>query len=384
MSGFHEYNDVSIVTAIIPQHRAQAILKKIYDNYGYAALQFDARGTLAHDRWYQAFIPMVNPENEYLQFIVANDHVDGFMSYLVKVAQLHLPGSGGAYSTPCLSYASDSEKFANRPDVIPKETVEKPINFKKNLSVVFALIQSGRTEPAIRAAMQAGSHGPIVYYAEGRGTRDRMGWLRITKKPYEEVIMTIVDKVDKDPVIDAMVSAGNINVPGGGILYDLPIQKGIVNFPTSVGKRSALASTHQMVAALDELMGSSDWRDRRALIRDDKQSDAEKGSRNVEDMCLLRVLVSRKYVHTIMDAAIEFGAPGTNVTYVKKLASHSDVDESGFTMHEEMGFIRMVLPQSLSMKIRDDLKAYCMEHDINNVLLCELAVNKVIRYKGEH
>jgi nitrogen regulatory protein PII len=346
-------------------------------------LQFDARGTLAHDRWYQAFIPMVNPENEYLQFIVSGDNVDDFMSYLVRVAQLHLPGAGGAYSVPCLSYASDSEKFVNRSDVVSKDIVEQPINFKKNLSVVFALIQSGRTEPAIRAAMQAGSHGPIVYYAEGRGTRDRMGWLKITKKPYEEVIMTIVDKVDKDSVIDAIVNAGNINVPGGGILYDLPISKGIVNFPTSVGKRSELATTHQMVAALDELMGSSDWRDRRALARDDKQLGGESSSTNGGNTYLLRVLVPRKYVHTIMDAAIEFGAPGTNVTYVKKLASHADVDESGFTMHEEMGFIRMVLSQSLSVKIRDNLKYYCTENNINNVLICELAVNKVIRYRSE-
>ncbi|MBL1293834.1 MAG: hypothetical protein COB61_008180 [Thiotrichales bacterium] len=383
MTSFHEYNNVSVVTVIVPQHRAQAILKKIYDNYGYTALQFDARGTLAHDRWYQAFIPMVNPENEYLQFIVASDNVDDFMGYLVRVAQLHLPGAGGAYSTPCLSYASDNEKFINRSDVVSKDIVEQPINFKKNLSVVFALIQSGRTESAIRAAMQAGSHGPIVYYAEGRGTRDRMGWLKITKKPYEEVIMTIVDKVDKDSVIDAIVNAGNINVPGGGILYDLPISKGIVNFPTSMGKRSALATTHQMVAALDELMGSSDWRDRRALARDDKQLGGESSSTNGGNACLLRILVSRKYVHTIMDVAIEFGAPGTNVTYVKKLASHADADGSGFIMHEEMGFIRMVLPQSLSVKIRDNLKYYCTEHNINNVLICELAVNKVIRYRSE-
>ena len=213
MTAFKHYQSYSIVTAIIPQHRANAILSEVFKHFDYGALQFDARGTLVRDYWYQVFLPVMNPENEFLQFIIADDAVDDFMQYLIKLADLGIPGTGAVFSIPCLSLYCNSDLFIHTLEAPNKPTTTtSSIKIKDNLSAVFALVQSGRTESAIRSSIQAGSHGPIVYHAEGRGTRDRVSWLKITKKPYEEVILVLVDNIDKEAVIDAIVNAGRINM----------------------------------------------------------------------------------------------------------------------------------------------------------------------------
>lgn len=384
MSELTRFDNVCIVSAIIPQHHAQYVLAEISKTHGLGAIQFDARGTLQHDRWYQRFLPMINPENEYLQFILPQSNVDGFVDFLIRTARLNLPGAGAVFTIPCTNYATSAPEYFCESRATLCDVEPENFNLKKEQSALFALIQSGRTEAAIRSSMQAGSHGPIVYFAEGRGTRDQIGWLKITKKPYEEVIMALVDRVDKEAVAKAIVDAGRINMPGGGVLYDQPVDKCLVNLPTSMGGRNALASEHQVVAAIDELMGNTNWRDRSAMASAENVPGGKNQKGNQDQAVrLLTLLVPRKHAYTIMDAAISFGAGGANVTYVKHLGGEMDRDEkTGFAFHHEMGLIRIVLDESKIAQIRQEVLAYCAEEDIGNLTVFEQKINTVIRYRS--
>jgi nitrogen regulatory protein PII len=382
---FAPLENISIVTAVIPQQSAARVLALIFKTYGYSSFQFDARGTVAKDRWYQAFVPMVNPEKEYLQFIVEDHNVDNFIAYVAEIAQLHIPDSGAIFSNRCENFTSNSERFHSVSiaslDVAPVPAIHAKISAKENLSAIFAVVQSGRIENAIRAAMQVGSHGPIVYYAEGRGTRDKIAWLKITKKPYEEVMMVLADAVDKDAIVQAVVSAGRVNVRGGGILYEYPLEKAIVNLPTLMGKRNELASARQMVAAIDELMGNTDWRNTTAMSKvvDNAVMGSSVSGQSVDDLSILGLIVPRKHTDNIMDAAIDLGAPGANVNYVKHLAGDQDVDASGFAIHHEMAFVRIVMPRHQIHIMTEQLQVFCVENNMANVAMFQHKLTRIIR-----
>ena len=387
MAGFNTFEGVSIVTTFVLQHNAASVPQKIYEKFGYITLQFDARGNLSLEHWYQKFLPMINPEYEYLQLIVPHSNVDNVMAYLIEIGKLQMPGAGAVFSVPCLNYSGNSEIFSciENPEFAAPVTL--PDGMKEDLSVSYALMQSNRTDAAIRAAMQAGSHGPIIYYAEGRGTRDRIPWLKITKKPYEEVMMTLLDPVDKDFVNDAIIDAGRINTPGGGVLYDLPGGRGLVNLTASLGKSNSSATRHHIVAAIDELKGSADWRDQSAMagmagMGKKKTGSNYSGSGN-GSMRLLNVLAPRKHVYSLVDAAIGAGSLGANISYAKTLGPTMPEDDSGFVFHQEFGFIRMILPQDQAAQIEGEMKAFCEEQKIDQVAFYQREVGAMVRYQSK-
>lgn len=384
MKALSQFENIYLVTAIIPQHHAQYCLQQISANFGLSALQFDARGTLAHNRWYQRFLPMMNPENEYLHYLLPQENVDAFLDFVIKTARLYLPGAGAIFAMPCVNYESNSPRYFCTPQPALTNSEASPYSLKTGQQALFALVQSGRTENAIRAAMQAGSHGPMVYFSEGRGTRDQYGWLKITKKPYEEVIMTLVDQVDCAAVSEAIVNAGRINMPGGGILYQQPVDKCLVNLPTATSKTNALASDHQMVAAIDQLMGNTNWRDRSAMAAaENKRSALGQKTKQSQTLCLLTILVSREHAYPIMATAIAFGAGGANVTFVKQLGGELDRDEkTGFAFHEEMGLIKIVLNEKQASHIRAAIKDYGAEKTIDSLTIFEQEISSIKRYRS--
>ena len=375
-----ERKDVSIVTAILPQTRAQRILDKIFEQFGLDCLLFDARGTLKHDHWYEAFIPVINPEYEYMQFIVRDCYVNQFLNYLTTQAKLKTSGSGAVFVTPCSDFSTTSERFSTE---ITQKKINESTNLQSNnLSAIFALVQSGRTDAAIRAAMQAGSHGPIVYYAEGRGIRDKIAWLKITKKPYEEVILVIVNDVDKEGIVNAIVNAGRINSPGGGILLDLPLSYGFSSLSTSISNSKTLASSHQIVAAIDQLMGNSDWRDTSLLTdKANKKLTHNKKDQEGESDTLLNLICPRKSVDFFVDKAIEYGASGANITYAKHFAGKSDIDPSGFSIHHEVGCIKIVSPTDLANELYNKFIQFCKNTEKVNLSVYKQKLNQRIRYQ---
>ena len=53
------------------------------------------------ERWYQALIPVMSPEKEYLQLLVPDRELDRVMEAIVSAGELHMPGSGAVFAVPC-------------------------------------------------------------------------------------------------------------------------------------------------------------------------------------------------------------------------------------------------------------------------------------------
>jgi nitrogen regulatory protein PII len=383
MSEFVSRENCSVVSVIVPQTRIHDCLIEIMGNWHHDPIQFDCRGTLVRQHRLQRLLPVINPECEFIQFLVHNNDVEDFMSFCTELNDLHLPGAGAIFSTPCENVLTNSPNIArNCESAVTRIDSADNKNFKSNLHAIYALIQSGRTEQAIKAAMQAGSHGPIVYFIEGRGTRDRAGWLKITKKPYEEVVMVLVEDLDRASVAEALVSAGRVNTFGGGVLFDQPLGRGLVNLPTSVGNRSQRSTNEQITAAIDELMGSNDWRNRRTLEAlmtrgQSKSSNADEKPERV----LLNTLIPRKHANEFLDQMLVIGVPGANVTWCKLFAEDDTATGKGVEIHHELAQVKMVIDKSKVADIRTQLIAYATEQEYKGVSLYEQSIGDVVRYQ---
>jgi nitrogen regulatory protein PII len=377
---FTQTQDFSLVTLTIPQPKLHACMASIIQRWPYDVIQFDCRGTLIRENWYQVFLPMINPECEILQFLVKDQDVEAFMQFCIDVNDLHLPGSGAILSIKCPKLVTNSPKVLSDSPVVTE--TDSPAKLKNNLYAIYALIQSGRTEQAIKAAIQAGSHGPLVYFVEGRGTRDRAGWLKITKKPYEEVVLVLVEDIDRESIKEALVTAGRVNALGGGVVFDMPIDLGLVNLPRSIGSKSQRSTNEQITAAIDQLMGNTDWRDRRQLesLMAKTQGHAEAAAGKAQSV-LLNAILPRKYANDFLDQVLISGIPGANVTYAKQFSGHDKDPERGVQIHHELAQIRMVVPETKVAEHMQALQAFATEQDYTDVVLYEQPLGQVVRYQ---
>jgi nitrogen regulatory protein PII len=179
------------------------------------------------------------------------------MDSIAIACKLDENGIGAMYSIECeKTYFLKSYDFNQSVSHNQGESIQ----YKDNLFGIYCTAQRNTADEIATAAIRAGSVGPTVVYGQGRGIRDRLGLLRIAISPEKEMIRVVVDNYDTEPVFEAMIQEGRLDTPGMGFIYIIPIQKGIVNIPSTTTAKNELASRHQMIKAIDEIQGGSSWR----------------------------------------------------------------------------------------------------------------------------
>ena len=387
MSEFLRRDNMSVVSAILPPSVATHVIEDLFKMGEHNALLLNARGTLIRDRWYQSFLPVISPEIDYLELLVPDPQVDRIIEAIAISGNLHRPGAGAVFSVPCdqLEYGTEFDMWTDVDDDGGENDLSN--NLKENLTAIFCIAQPENVEAISRAAMQAGAHGPVIFYCEGRGLRDRLGWLKITKKGTKEVIVAVVDNVDKIAVTEAMIDAGRLDMPGRGFLYRMPVQQGLVNLPSRVGNRGYAANMQQVISAIDGITGSTDWRDQSVVELGAGGKGAglslfgqfKKREWLVAQECL-GCIVSRKYADIVLDAILAGGASGANVSYAKFIEAESRTTASGTRFNREAGFVRCILNKSMVEQVRNSVKSACNEHDIKDVCIFTLPITRAITY----
>ena len=384
---FVSNKNVSLVTTILPQAIASQVVDDMFKQGERNALVVNARGTLMRDRWYQALIPMVSPEREYIQFLVPDAEVDHVMEGIVVSGNLHLPGAGAVFAVPCddVVHTEDFSLWAGTS--WESDNFNASTTLKENLTAIFCIVQKDQTEAVSRAAMQVGAHGPIIFYCEGRGLRDRLGWLKITRQREKEVVLAIVDNADAVAVTEAMVDAGDMDLPGRGFLFRMPIQKGLVNIGSTFGRHRHVANMQQIIAAIDELKGGSAWRDQRVnelvgtgqsagltLFGKVRERSYLKNQRN------LSCIVGRKHSELLLDAALEAGAPGSHVSFARFFEDDNRATAVGVRYHRERGIIRFILSEDQLESVLESLQTVCTDNEITEVCLYTMPVTRAVTY----
>lgn len=88
-----------------------------------------------------------------------------------------------------------------------------------NLNQITCIVQRGRAEKVVDAALKAGAPGATYYYGRGTGVRQKLGVLSKLIVPEKEIILIVTRESQTDAVFEAIVKAGKLDKKGQGFAY---------------------------------------------------------------------------------------------------------------------------------------------------------------------
>jgi len=132
--------------------------------------------------------------------------------------------------------------------------------FSEEHALIACTVSRGAGDALAQAILELGIGVPVVFFGTGAGLRDRLGLLRVTIPIEKEIIWFLVSCSDADLVEKSIIPRANLDVPGNGFLYRCFVHAPVVNLRIRHGERAHAATMEQVIAALDEVQGSNDWR----------------------------------------------------------------------------------------------------------------------------
>lgn len=359
---FKKSHQFSVVTTVLPNSGTARVIPKLLATQGSNALTWKARGTLLQDNWWQRWVPPISPAKSMTQMLVPDDEVSRLVSTIVEEGKLHQQATGAVYSTPC-DHIYFGSQFQAWPAREGAAISNESHSLTENLSIIYCIVGHNLSDKVSRAAINAGAHGPIVYYSEGRGLRDRLGWLRITKEHEKEVLMVLADESNAEEIFDAMAKAGQLHLPGRGFMYRMAIEKGMFNLPARVSHHHYEANMQQIINAIDHLNGHSHWRDQTVFNvggegRGVGIEPLNQPAQTLAEQWSLSAIITREHANALMDVMLDAGAPGLNITYARfnclspASQSPAHASQTSAQVNDEYGMLRCITAE-------DNCEAIC-------------------------
>lgn len=94
-----------------------------------------------------------------------------------------------------------------------------------DISLIMTIVGKGWGETVLEASIKAGAEGGTIMLGRGIGIRETKKILGISIEPEKEIILSITYPDKKDAILDAIVSAAELDTPGKGIAFVVPIEK---------------------------------------------------------------------------------------------------------------------------------------------------------------
>lgn len=101
-------------------------------------------------------------------------------------------------------------------------------------SLITCVVQRGKADDVIDAARGAGAQGATAYYGRGTGVRERLGIMGLTVEAEKEVITIIVANDQLDHIFEKMYLAGELDLPGMGVIYVTRLDKVATYVPDEI------------------------------------------------------------------------------------------------------------------------------------------------------
>lgn len=97
----------------------------------------------------------------------------------------------------------------------------------KQLDLITCIVQRGKAEKVVDAALEAGAPGATYYYGRGTGVRQKLGVLSKLIVPEKEIILIVTKKDQTDAVFNAVVKAADLEKKGQGFAYIHTIDRAV-------------------------------------------------------------------------------------------------------------------------------------------------------------
>ncbi len=367
----------SLVTAILPRDSRADVLEQAIPDYLNNAVVIHARGSLERKRWYERFLPVINPEQEVVELIAPDDQVDTIMNNFVIAAGMNRHGGSAVYSISCGKALFMTQLEQKRP-IDPLTSSDGTIRYKHDMVGIFCTTQKGKSDAIINAAIAEGSPAPTIVYGQGRGIREKLGLLRIAISPEKELVRVIVNSYDADPVFNAMVENGNLDQPGMGFIYYMPVSKALVNIAAASASGNQLATQHQIVKAIDDMQDGTLWRS--ATTAQHGRGILGNAPSFLTDLTRVSCVTERGRGDVLVEAILSEGVSGATVAYGRKAGVDKHLGKTDITLSKEVEIIEIILQPDLVDHIVDKLVQEARKTGNEDIYFYTKSVPKALTY----
>lgn len=102
-----------------------------------------------------------------------------------------------------------------------------------NHEVIFAIVNSGYADEAMKVAREHGARGGTILNARGVAREDEAAFFGITIHAEKEILMLVVEKDIRDQILNALYKEMGMHKKAQGIAFSLPVSDvaGLVKLP---------------------------------------------------------------------------------------------------------------------------------------------------------
>lgn len=93
----------------------------------------------------------------------------------------------------------------------------------REVKCIVGVVERGRADQVVDAAKKAGAAGATIFYGRGTGESEVKKFLNMHVESSKEVIIILSEVKDVKEILDAMVKAGDLEKPGTGIIFTMPV-----------------------------------------------------------------------------------------------------------------------------------------------------------------
>ncbi len=93
------------------------------------------------------------------------------------------------------------------------------------LALIIGIVRHGWGDRVLEASCKAGSEGCTIILGRGVGIHEKQRILGIPVEPEKEIVLSLTYPDKTEAVLEAIVRAGELDKPGTGIAFVVPVGK---------------------------------------------------------------------------------------------------------------------------------------------------------------
>jgi hypothetical protein len=228
-----------------------------------------------------------------------------------------------------------------------------------SLEGILSVVQRDQGNTLARSILEMGFSVPALSFGQGMGLRSKLGLLRVTIPAGKETLLFLVDRAEAGEALVLASETIGLEVPGKGFIYQFPIRKGLAD--TRIHQdtdRYHVASTEQIIAAIDQISGGSQWRRRAAYSQagqspeKTRQARHGKAAQRETELVNLTLSCADGLATAFLEEAMNLGAKGATLSQIQGLSFKQDPNGAR-TARESSD---LILPSDKAEKILESIE----------------------------
>lgn len=166
----------------------------------------------------------IEPEKEIILIMVPEQFKESVFTSIRRIAKIHKPGTG-------ISFVLDMTRVAGCVHLggsvfnSSSKSERNIMESNKLYDLIVTIVNKGFSGEVIQASREAGAEGGTIMNGRGSGIHETGSLFSIHIEPEKEIILTLVDKNISDKVLKNIMEKTDLNKPGNGIAFVLPVEE---------------------------------------------------------------------------------------------------------------------------------------------------------------